>query len=274
MTDKLICPFCGLPLTREGMSLYCPARHCFDLARSGYASLTRTSGTSGDDRNMVRARTEFLDQDYYRPFADAVLAAADGYHTVVDAGCGEGYYSVRLARAGHRVYGFDLSKAACDHAARRAKAAGISAAFPAPDSVGQAFFGVAGISHLPIADGAADAVINLFAPVDEAEFTRILRPGGRLIIGGAAPRHLFEFKQAIYDTVYENEGRRDLPRGLIPEDHRRITCTFLCEGAHLRPLLAMTPYAFKTSPADAARLDRLDRLEITADFDIFIYRKK
>ena len=87
----LSCPFCGTPLSRENSSLYCSGerRHCFDIAKSGYVTLTRASGTSGDDRDMVRARTAFLDKGYYAPFAEAVAAATERFGTVIDAGRGE-----------------------------------------------------------------------------------------------------------------------------------------------------------------------------------------
>lgn len=59
-------------MTREGNSLFCPKRHCFDIARSGYVTLTRASGTSGDDRDMVRSRTSFLDGGSYERFSDVI----------------------------------------------------------------------------------------------------------------------------------------------------------------------------------------------------------
>lgn len=263
-TGMLICPFCLATLVREGGSYYCGGerRHCFDISKSGYVTLTGASGTSGDDRDMVRARTAFLDAGYYKPFADAVITALAAAETVVDAGCGEGYYSNAAALAGSRVYGFDLSKYACDRAAKRARACGANA-----------FFGVASAAALPLSDGCADAVVSLFAPVFEKEFARILKPGGKLIIGAAGRRHLYELKEAIYDRPYENEGRRDLPVGFTEISRKNVSYTFNCAGEHLRPLFMMTPYAFKTSKEDSDKLDRLSGLEITADFDIYVYRK-
>ncbi len=266
----LICPFCGAALKRvatenRGGSYYCDGerKHCFDIAKSGYVSLTRASGTAGDDRDMVRARTAFLERGYYSRFADAIASVVDGAKIIVDAGCGEGYYTNRLAENGAQVFGFDLSKYACDHAAKRAKALSNGA-----------FFGVASVFELPIADGSADAVVSLFAPIAEREFGRVLKSGGRLIVGAAGRRHLFELKQAIYDEAYENEGRRDLPAGFELERCEQVSYPFDCQGEDLRSLFLMTPYAFKTSISDAAKLDRLDRLEVTAEFDLFIYKKK
>lgn len=260
----LRCPFCGSPFEREENSFYCEAhRHCFDIAKSGYVTLTRAPGTAGDDREMVRARTAFLDKGYYRPFAEAITDALGDAKVVIDAGCGEGYYSDAAAERGALVYGFDLSKYACDKAAKRAKAAG-------HDS----FFGVSSIFELPIADKSADAVISLFAPIAEAEFARVLKDDGLLIVGAAGTRHLYELKRAIYQNAYENEGRRDLPAGFEEIYRRKVSYTFDCCGDDLKPLFMMTPYAFKTSREDAAKLDSLAHLEITADFDIFVYKKR
>ncbi len=279
MTEHLlICPFCGTALRREGNSFLCQRErpHCFDIAKSGYATLTRAAGKAGDDRGMVRARTAFLEKGYYAPFADAVVEAlcgspetaeglspSAGRGTVLDAGCGEGYYSNRIAREGFAVLGFDLSKSACDHAAKTAKAAG-----------NDAFFGAASLFELPVADGSVDAVVSLFAPVAEKEFSRVLKPGGMLIVGAAGKKHLFELKQAIYENVYENEGRRDLPEGFEQIETKQVTYRFDCAGGDLRNLFSMTPYAFKTSVSDAAKLDSLSHLVITADLDLLIYRKK
>ena len=36
----------------------------------------------------------------------------------------------------------------------------------------------------------------------------------------------------------------------------------------------MTPYAFRTSKEEMSKLDAIDSLDVTADIDIFVYRKK
>ena len=269
MNDPLICPICRTPLTKKGNSYYCEKErpHCFDIARSGYVTLTAAGGHAGDDREMVRARTAFLEKDYYRPFADAVCRLLENADIIIDAGCGEGYYTNLLASAGdsqkRQVYGFDLSKSACDHAAKRAKVLGTSA-----------FFGVSSLFSLPIADGTADAVVSLFAPIAEKEFSRVLKPGGYLLIGAAGKRHLFELKEALYEHPYENEERRDLPEQFSLLSKETLTYSFLCPGEDLKHLFFMTPYAFKTSPEDTAKLDLLESLRVTASFDLFLYQKK
>jgi 23S rRNA (guanine745-N1)-methyltransferase len=263
----LRCPYCKTELHREGSSLYClrDRPHCFDISKSGYVTLTDSPGTSGDDREMVKARTAFLDTGAYQPFADAIVKALDSSRVIIDAGCGEGYYTNKIASSlqESEVYGFDLSKYACDRAAKRAKA-----------SLSGAFFGVSSLFSLPVANNSADAVVNLFAPVAEREFSRVLRNGGLLIIGAAGKRHLFELKQALYTEAYENEARRDLPVGFVPIRVENVSYKFKCGGDDLKNLFYMTPYAFRTSPENAAKLDTLGMLEISADFDLFIYKKE
>ena len=260
----LICPVCkkkGLetPLFCEGKSLYCENRHCFDISKSGAVSFTQSSG---DDKDMVKARTDFLSLGAYEPFAKALTAHLTGAETIVDAGCGEGYYSNLFAKiTGARVFGFDLSKAAIDHAAKTAKAQETNA-----------FFAVGGIFDLPIATNSVDVVTSIFAPISD-EFLRILKPGGKLIVGAAGSRHLYELKAAVYDKIYENEGRRDLPGGFDHAETENLCYKFTCEGENIRRLFSMTPYCYKTSKQDRAKLDSLESLIITADFDIFTYRK-
>lgn len=134
---ELTCPVCGGVLHREERSLRCGAGHCYDLARQGYVNLLRTNQSKakrhGDDKRMVAARTAFLDAGYYAPLRDAVAAAAAeftaGDADVLDAGCGEGYYTAQvlhtLQQQGRTpsVCGVDISRDALICAHRRAPGA-------------------------------------------------------------------------------------------------------------------------------------------------------
>ena len=79
-TIGYICPVCGNELERVQNSYVCPKRHSFDIARKGYVNLLTTSGRdpskAGDDADMVRARTDFLDSGHYERLADAVADTA------------------------------------------------------------------------------------------------------------------------------------------------------------------------------------------------------
>ena len=71
-----ICPICKSPFEQRGRSLVCPKNHCFDLSKQGYVNLlmSQQGRLHGDDRPMVRARTAFLSEGYYRPLLEAVVA--------------------------------------------------------------------------------------------------------------------------------------------------------------------------------------------------------
>lgn len=281
------CPNCSAPLVpylnEKPFVLRCEHNHSFDVAKQGYVNLLlpqkRGAALPGDSAEMVRARTAFLDGGYYRAFSDGVnRLAADALKTnataapvILDAGCGEGYYTARLHDALHAeniravCAGFDLSRDAVSHAAKRAKAAGTSETLS---------FAVASLFEMPVADRSADLIINLFAPVADAEFARVLRENGMLLMAVPAEEHLWGMKQVLYDTPYKNEVRRDILEHFTLTEVRRVTDTVtVTDPDHIRALFAMTPYYWKTSPADRDRLYAQTELVTEIAFDLLLYRK-
>ena len=223
----------------------------------------------GDSKQAVRARTEFLNQGYYAPAAEALATALKDYGVphnglVIDAGCGEGYYSTFLGQQGYSVAGVDLSKFAVDAAAKRSARQGIM----------DSFFGVASVYSLPFSNESASAVVNSFAPCVEEEYLRVLKQGGILAVMYAGPRHLMGLKQALYTQTKENDGRDDLPKGMHLLEERRVQFEISVQGqASIQNLFAMTPYYWKTSPADSEKLTKVQELTTTVDMMIALYQK-
>ena len=92
----------------------------------------------------------------------------------LDAACGTGRFAEFLARQGHQVIGIDSSEDMLAHARRRV-----------PDGE----FHVAELDRLPLPDDSADVIVCALALVHVprlepvlAEFARVLRPGGDLVI--------------------------------------------------------------------------------------------
>ncbi|MCI7367329.1 MAG: 23S rRNA methyltransferase A, partial [[Clostridium] innocuum] len=109
----LLCPKCGNKLVREERVWRCQNNHSYDIAKRGYVNLAlHHKALSGDDREMVKARTRFLSHGYYAPLQAALVELVRGYHpsVVIDAGCGEGYYTNRVKQETDTLLGFDLSK--------------------------------------------------------------------------------------------------------------------------------------------------------------------
>lgn len=263
----LRCPVCGREgeQTADGKSFFCHGskRHCFDFARSGYLNFSR-DGKTGDAKAAVRARSAFLSAGYYQPLSDRIgeILKEFGSATVLDAGCGEGYYTNRIA-PGRTVLGVDLSRDGIDHAAKTAKQTGSGAGFA-----------VCSLFEVPVADGSFDAVMSLFAPCAEGEFCRVLKAGGILILVGAGEEHLMGLKRVLYDTPRINPGRADLPEQLTEIGRERLRGELTVKGAEMvDALFSMTPYYWRTSEKDRAKLNGLTALTTTYDFDIFLYRK-
>ncbi|MBO5938966.1 MAG: methyltransferase domain-containing protein [Clostridia bacterium] len=277
--NSLSCPICsgnfslkGVELERGSISLLCDGvrKHCYDLSSSGYVNFMPPGHSDGgDSKAAVRARTEFLNTDLYRPCADALtemlakhLAPNDGL--VLDAGCGEGYYTELLARKGFSCLGFDLSRAAVDAASKRMARADHD----------NGFFCVGSVFELPVAENSCAAIVNIFAPCAENEFLRALRSRGILLVAYAGPEHLMGLKRAIYNTTKENDGRADLPKQMKQIDELRVRYSISVKTeAQIQNLFAMTPYYWRTSPTDAEKLRGLNELDTEVDMIFSVYRK-
>ena len=269
---QLICPVCSLPLHLEDKSYRCEKGHCFDRAKSGYVNLLPPAPGGkrhGDDKLMVKARTEFLDKGYYDPLSNTIAeqaAAHGGNHLhIVDAGCGEGKYTVdllnRLTAQGKTadIVGIDISKEALIGAARRSKELTLCTASTA---------------HMPLADGCADVVLNIFSPLMAEEFARVLKEDGILICAVPLEKHLWQLKQLIYDTPYENPAPDTQLNGF--KLLNRIDLRYEIElnsGEEIASLFKMTPYYYKTGAADQQKAEQAEYLKTAVEFGVLVYGK-
>jgi 23S rRNA (guanine745-N1)-methyltransferase len=250
----LPCPHCGAGLARRGGVVRCSEGHSFDLARQGYLSLLAGSRThAGDTAPMVAARDRFLAAGHFDPLADALAEAVPEHaRCVVDLGAGTGWY---LARALDRVPGatglaLELSKPALRRAAR---------AHPRIAAVGCDVW-----APLPIRDGVADAVVNVFAPRNAPEVARVLGPGGVAVVVTPTSRHLGELVGPL-GLLSVGEGK-DERLGLDLVDRHALEWPVHLDHAAMRDLVAMGPSAFHVSAGELD--DRIaglpQALEVTA----------
>lgn len=272
----LLCPVCRGPLATDPSddisSLICDRGHRFDAARQGYFNLLTGSGTKfqADTAEMVQARVDFLAAGHYLPMAqelarlvsDAVPAA----RAVLDAGAGTGYYLDLVGQSlpDADAVALDISKFALRRAAR---------ALPAARCLVWDVW-----RPLPLADASIDAVLNVFAPRNAAEFRRVLRGNGILAVVTPQPAHLQEIRTlaGMLDIGDEKESRVTgaLADHFRPEQTRHCEYRMQLSAADIRSVALMGP--------SARHLDR-DALEknlaslpgtvpVTAAFSLQLFR--
>ena len=275
MQDSLFhCPLCEKPLRREEHACRCPAGHSFDIAREGYTYLLpanrKHSAAPGDDREMAAARRDFLSRGYYEPLLNTlcseILPRCGDAPTLLDSGCGEGYYTAgiyqALQAAGKqpRMAGIDISKFILRSAAKRER--GVE-------------FAVASAYRLPLADASVDVLLNCFSPLAIEEFRRVLRPGGHFLYVVPGAEHLWEMKAILYDRPYPNEERETPYEGFTYEAIVPVDETITLQNREdIRNLFRMTPYAWKTPREGKERLAARETLTTRISFRIHIFRRE
>ncbi|MFC9178221.1 MULTISPECIES: putative RNA methyltransferase [Streptomyces] len=241
LVDLLRCPTCSADLHPAPGAVLCPVGHTFNIARQGYVSLlTGARATSGDDAAMAQARSRFLASGKYaaigRTLAHLTAAALPEHGKVLDAGCGTGYYLAgvldQLPEA--RGLGLDASVRALRSAARaheRAAAASWDVFRP-----------------FPLVNQAADVMLNVFAPRNPAEFHRVLRRSGRLIVVRPTHQHMAELRSNVPAmlTIDPHKERR-LHQALNPlfeaTETQHIEYTSSLTTQEAVDLVGMTPSA-------------------------------
>jgi len=255
---NLICPICKEVLKQVDKSYKCINNHCFDISKEGYLNLyLKKSANSGDEKDMVKARRDFLNKDYYLFLKQKINELVKGKESLVDLGCGEGYYTSYF-EVNDKV-GIDLSKETLKIASKKDK--------------GTKYI-LSSIFNTPLNDKCADIVVTCFAPIAKEEIKRILKDNGHFILVRPDTNHLIELKSAVYDNPYLNEVEdieiEDME--LINEYH--ISSNALLNNEELNNLFMMTPYYHTTSKEDIKKLNSISELSITFSFIVSDYKKK
>ncbi len=264
---NLLCPICRQELNQRDRQYVCAHNHSFDMARQGYVNLLtvqqKHSLNPGDTREQVLSRREFLEGGFYAPIADTLTETARELGLsgqILDVGCGEGYYSSRLADAlGAELTGLDISKEAVRCAAAKYK--------------GKQWL-CATAAHIPVEDGSVDLLTSLFALTLPEEFRRVLKEGGYYFQVLAAEDHLLGLKGIIYDKLLprEKDTVPELP-GFERVRSVPIRFSFTVEGKQVQNLLSMTPHVFRIGKEGAQRLRNTENLTDTASCVLNVFRR-
>lgn len=261
----LRCPICAQPLERKERSFVCGKGHSFDMARQGYVNLlpvqNKHSAQPGDTKEQVNARRAFLEGDFYLPIVEALCDLAKKHSCqgpILDVGCGEGWYSSRLADAlGADLIGLDISKEAVRAAAGRYKGP---------------LWLCASAAHTPVEEESVGLLTSLFAMTAPEEFKRVLKKDGAFIQVLAAQDHLLCLKEIIYPqlNLKEKDSVPDLP-GFRLMESLPVRFAFTVTGDQVQNLLYMTPHVYRIGKEGAERLRNTQALTDTASCVINLY---
>ncbi|MDA7746393.1 23S rRNA (guanine(745)-N(1))-methyltransferase [Psychromonas sp.] len=266
-----ICPLCRSPFTKINNTEVCENNHHFDIAKEGYLNLlpvqSKSSKNPGDNKEMMSARRAFLSTGGYFPLAQKIAQISEQYlanikqATLLDLGCGEGYYTNLLKQqlSSHNIVGLDISKIAIRYAAKRY-----------PDI----HFCVASAYQIPLLDDSIDLIVRIYAPSKAEELTRLIKENGYLITVTPAPRHLFQLREAIYEQVNSHAEENEAVKGFTKVE--QITLNYeldIDDPQQLKDLINMTPFAWKFTPEKLTELLGQQRWKVECDFNIEVFLK-
>ena len=259
------CPICQENLTLVETSLKCSNRHSFDLAKFGYVNLAPQIKQSANyDKENFQNRQQILEAGFYQAILEGVsdlLTTNPFAKTVLDIGCGEGFYSRKLqeSHSDKTFYAFDISKDSVQIAAKSE-----------PNWAVNWFIG--DLARLPIKDASMDILLDIFSPANYGEFQRVLSKDGILIKVIPTKNHLKEIRQMVQDQLtkkdYSNQDIKDhFQKHFIIQSHQIASLTKPITAEQRQALLSMTPLLFHV---DQTKIDWSQLTEITIEAEILV----
>lgn len=270
------CPVCSEYLEAEGKSYRCINRHCYDISADGYVNLLpvnmKHSRDPGDTKETTEARRNFLNTGHFSPLSEKLTSLIINYVkenstrpcVVLDAGCGEGYYLHMISRDtliknSCLLYGTDISKHGIKKASRRNR---------------DIHFSVGNIYSLPVADKTVNILVNVFAPFNEHEFSRVLADNGIIISVTPGSLHLEGLKKILYENQHFHDENISTS-GKLGQNHMEKLSyeIFINNNEAISNLLRMTPYLYKTSREKIdSVLENIKELTTKAEFIIRVFK--
>ena len=259
------CPICQENLALVESSLKCSNRHSFDLAKFGYVNLAPQIKQSANyDKENFQNRQQILEAGFYQTILETIsdlLARLETAKTILDIGCGEGFYSRKLqeSHSDKTFYAFDISKDSVQIAAKSE-----------PNWVINWFVG--DLARLPIKDASMDVLLDIFSPANYGEFLRVLSKDGILIKVIPTENHLKEIRQMVQDQLTKKDySNQDIKEHF--QEHFSIQSSqiaYLTKSItteQRQALLSMTPLLFHV---DQSKIDWNQLTEITIEAEILV----
>ena len=259
------CPICQENLTLVESSFKCSNRHSFDLAKFGYVNLAPQIKQSANyDKENFQNRQQILEAGFYQAILDALstmLCSLETSKTILDIGCGEGFYSRKLQEVhpDKTFYAFDISKDSVQIAAKSETNWAVN-------------WFVGDLTQLPIKDASMDIRLDIFSPANYGEFQRVLSKDGILIKVIPTENHLKEIRQTVQDQLkkkdYSNQDIKEyFQEHFSIQSIQTASLTKSITAEQRQALLSMTPLLFHV---DQSKIDWSQLTEITIEAEILV----
>lgn len=259
------CPICQENLTVVETSLKCSNRHSFDLAKFGYVNLAPQIKQSANyDKENFQNRQQILEARFYQAILEGIsdlLATKPSAKTILDIGCGEGFYSRKLQEVHPEktFYAFDISKDSVQIAAKSE-----------PNLAVNWFVG--DLARLPIKDASMDILLDIFSPANYGEFRRVLSKDGILIKVIPTENHLKEIRQLVQDQLtkkdYSNQDIKEhFQEHFSIQSSQIASLTKPITAEQRQALISMTPLLFHV---DQSKIDWSQLTKITIEAEILV----
>ena len=280
----LTCPLCQTHFTQVGNAVKCENAHTFDIAKEGYINLLtkKLPASMGDTKEMLLARRAFLEEGHYQPLVTAITTllydylkvdSDNGlpYITMLDAGCGEGYYLGQLQGAfGQQIpdvhidyIGLDIAKEAMRMAAKRYKSV---------------HFLVANLKErLVFANDSLSILLNIFAPRNVEEFARIITLGGIALVVIPAPQHLRQLRETLGLLNIEEHKQEHVIEQFTPYftyiGATSVNTTLHLATQEILQAVMMTPNYWHLSDEVKHVMSEMNEIETEIAFTCLLFRK-
>ncbi len=271
MTASLRCAVrgCAEPLIREDARWTCARKHAFDQHRFGSLNLLqpqdRRSKTPGDSVETAKARRRLarlgITDAVHRSLSALIVASLRGRNgALLDVGCGEG----ALLRYLGGIHGLERT--------------GVDISAPSIELAGRAspgdFFVVANADRfLPWADRSFEVVTSIDSRLNPAEFDRVLKKSGLVLVAVPGPDDLIELRERVQGGKVEKSRTRrieeELGKALTLVDRTTVRETRRFEPEALRDLLTATYRGFRQS--ERAAVGALTSMSVTLSHEVLAF---
>ena len=262
-----ICPLCREELRLSGTSLRCANRHTFDIAKQGYVNLVPAAKQSQYySKQSFENRRTVLEGGCYQHVLEAVLDAVAKYcasGTILDAGCGEGFYAraVQRANPAATMLAFDIAKDSVQLAAR-------------DDASMAVKWFVGNLAELPLRDHIFDCILDIFSPIHYGEFQRVVKNNGLIIKVVPGANHDRQLRDLAHEQLrhadYSNESVvEQFSEHVDVIENHTVSRTFAMPPEDVLAFAHMTPLLFNV---DVEQLDLSRVRELTIEAQILVGR--